>query len=63
MDLSGEYVVLFKDPDNYEQHPQLHKFIGSCENFVPAGLCAFTNDTKEMLLVRYKDIIQMRLKK
>ena len=62
MELSGEYIVYFKHPEASKQSSRIYKFIGKCENFTPVGLCAFSNNNKEMLLVNYRDVVQMRLK-
>lgn len=63
MTLNGEYIVIFKDPNSSIKDFVRYLFRGKCENFVPAGVCAFSNDNNEMLLVRYEDIVQMRLVK
>lgn len=62
MEPNGEYVVLFKHPDDNTSNCHHYRFEGKCENFVTIGVCAFSNEKKEMLLVNYKDIVQMRLK-
>lgn len=65
MELNGEYIVYFKHPEVEKYHPsceKLHKFIGKCVNF-HQGSCVFENENKEMLIVAYRDIVQMRLKK
>lgn len=46
----GNYIPL---------NSSLMKFEGVCENFTPAGKCAFRNKDNEMLLVYYEDIVQM----
>lgn len=61
MELNGEYIVVFKHPDDDTSTPNYRKFVGKCDNFVPSGVCAFSNDNNEMLIVRYRDIAQMRL--
>lgn len=63
MGLSGEYVVLFKHPEQSIRDPKVERFKGFCENFHPSGKCAFRNEKNEMLVVRYEDIIQMKLTK
>lgn len=35
-------------------------FEGKCENFTTNDKCAFRNEDNEMLLVHYKDIVQMK---
>lgn len=62
MDIKGQYIVLFKSPRaSSVGDPPLFKFTGECDNFTPTGICAFSNQNNEMLLVSYKDIVQMRL--
>lgn len=60
MSLSGRYIVMFKHPNAPTRDTKIEVFKGVCENFVSAGLCAFSNDNNEMLLVNYKDILQMK---
>ncbi|MDH6674315.1 hypothetical protein M2277_005007 [Paenibacillus sp. LBL] len=62
MELSGTYVVLYKHPEDSKRFRYLYSFIGRCQNFTPNGLCAFSNEKNEMLLVNYNDIVQMKLK-
>lgn len=45
------YLVIYNRNDSFE---------GKCENFVPTDKCAFINENNEMLLVHYKDIVQMK---
>jgi len=69
MKLNGKYLVIYKDPRTYinynnkgvVENNSLKKFVGYCENFTTSGLIAFSNENGEMLLVKYYDIIQMRL--
>lgn len=60
MKLNGHYVVAFKHPTALKENSKIESFKGICENFVSNGLCAFINDENEMLLVNYKDIVQMK---
>jgi hypothetical protein len=63
MELNGWYVVIFKKPysiyNSTIKTGNTMQFVGKCENFNPTGLCAFSNDKNEMLLVHYIDILQM----
>ncbi len=69
MKLNGKYLVIYKDPRvdvsynnrSIVENKILQKFVGHCENFTTSGLIAFSNENGEMLLVKYYDIIQMRL--
>lgn len=68
MKLNGKYLVIYKDPRidvSYDNRgvveKKIQKFVGYCENFTTSGLIAFSNENGEMLLVKYYDIIQMRL--
>lgn len=62
MELNGEYLVHYKNPNQHLNDEGFKWFIGKCENFVPTGTCVFSNNDNEMLIVRYRDIVQMRLK-
>lgn len=68
MKLNGKYLVIYKDPRtdvSYDNRGvvenKIQKFVGHCENFTAGRLIAFSNENSEMLLIRYYDIIQMRL--
>ncbi len=61
MELNGEYIIYYKNPNQSLHEDDYRRFVGKCENFT-SGTCAFSNENNEMLIVRYKDIIQMRLK-
>ena len=61
MKLNGTYVVRFRDPNCPKDVCVYNTFVGECENFVPTGTCAFSNENNEMLIVHFKDIVQMRL--
>lgn len=60
MKLSGQYVLMFKHPNAPKDEGRIETFKGVCENFIATGKCAFSNDENEMLLVNYKDIVQMK---
>jgi hypothetical protein len=60
MRLNGRYVVMFKHPNASSKGAKIETFKGVCENFISLDLCAFKNDDDEMLLVNYKDILQMK---
>jgi hypothetical protein len=60
MQLSGQYAVMFKHPNISANDSKIETFRGICENFVTTGICAFSNDENEMLIVSYKDIVQMK---
>jgi hypothetical protein len=60
MELSGEYIVMFKHPSCPKDITDFQTFKGKCENFITTGLCAFSNENNQMLLVNYKDILQMK---
>ncbi|MMZ65604.1 hypothetical protein D1872_280200 [compost metagenome] len=62
VDIKGQYIVLFKSPKaSNSVDPPLYSFIGECDNFTPTGVCAFSNRNNQMLLVSYKETVQMRL--
>lgn len=54
------YIVMYKNPRQPKDvREKFEVFEGVCENFMPTGKCAFSND-KEKLIVHYDDIIQMK---
>lgn len=62
MSLTGKYIVVFKHPRyrSYEYGLRIEAFEGKCDNFTSTGNCAFSNDKGEMLIVHYRDIVQMK---
>lgn len=59
MELNGQYRVYFRHP--LGGNMKIENFIGKCENFTPADKCVFSNQYNQMLIVHYKDIVQMKL--
>lgn len=65
----GYYKILYKHPNapvRYsDDYIKLGVFEGYCKHFTTSytDLCAFYNEDNEWLLVRYKDIVQMKAEK
>jgi hypothetical protein len=60
--INGKYIVMFKKPNSaYVRNETKYQiFEGICENFVTNGKCAFSNEDKQMLIVHYDDIMQLK---
>lgn len=67
-EVNGKYLVFYKSPfAQSERHRnaeqiKLHKFEGNCE-FWSTKMCVFSNENKEILVVDFNDVVQMRLVK
>lgn len=59
MELAGEYIVYYKHPNADTRECKFERFTGKCENFVSQN-CVFSNELNEMLVVQFKDIVQMK---
>ena len=60
MELKGEYIVYYKHPKSDRREGIINRFVGTCENFVGSGNCVFRNENKELLVVQFQDIVQMK---
>lgn len=61
MKVNGEYIIVYKLPNEYIDEGNFLEFTGFCRYFTTNGRCAFYNEKDEWLIVDYSHIIQMRL--